>query len=404
MGALYPLIVKKFGGTSVGSLARIQAVATQLIAAKKQGERLIVVVSAMTGETDRLIDLAYQLSPQPDPREFATLLSCGEQVSMSLLAITLQEAGYRAKSFTASQLGIETDQAYLKARILKINIQKIRQELEKNDLLIIAGFQGMASNGDITTLGRGGSDTSAVALACALEADECQIFTDVDGIYTADPRLVPTAKHLNTIDFKAMLELASLGSRVLQWRSVALAGKYRIPLRVLSSFKEGKSTLIDYFSEDLESAKIIGLSHQSHLQRWIINTSREDRQALNQLASYLSQNECILERIYHAPKNQNSQLNLLIAPDQLNQINFLLLDLCKKNNWQYEVESNLARIALVGMGLKLHPDLIEKILILAYKNDIIIQEVNCYDSSLIMIINEEFLNCFLPLLHQTFFE
>ncbi|MBS0358278.1 MAG: aspartate kinase, partial [Proteobacteria bacterium] len=233
------LIVQKFGGSSVGTLERIQHVADIVIKTRKQGHDVVVVVSAMQGETDRLIDLAHAIHPAPDSREYALLVSTGEQVSMALLALALMSKQYPAKSYTGAQAGIKTDSNHKKARILKVECEQIKKDLKEGRVVIVAGFQGMDENGDVTTLGRGGSDTSAVALAAGLKADECQIYTDVDGVYTSDPRVVPDARRLDQITFEEMLEMSSLGAKVLQIRSVEFAGKYNVPLRVLSSFEEG---------------------------------------------------------------------------------------------------------------------------------------------------------------------
>ncbi len=232
------LYVQKFGGTSMGNLERIQAVAQKIIQTQKNGHDIVVVVSAMSGETDRLIELAKSFHPDPEPREYDMLVSTGEQVSMALLAMVLRSQGYQANSYTGSQAGIQTDNTHKKARIVNINTETIRNTLNKGIIPIVAGFQGHDENGNITTLGRGGSDTTAVALAAALQADECHIYTDVDGVYTADPRVVTQAQSISHITFEEMLELSSLGAKVLQIRAVEFAGKYRVPLRVLSSFTD----------------------------------------------------------------------------------------------------------------------------------------------------------------------
>jgi len=232
-------LVQKYGGTSVGSTERIKQVARRVAGFQAQGHALIIVVSAMSGETNRLVSLAKEIQSDPDPRELDVILATGEQVSIALLAMALRELGVKAKSYTGPQVSITTDSAHTKARILKIDEDRIRADLTAGYVIIVAGFQGRDDAGDITTLGRGGSDTTAVALAAALKADECQIYTDVNGIYTTDPRVVPEARKLETITFEEMLEMASLGSKVLQIRAVEFAGKYRIKLRVLSSFEEG---------------------------------------------------------------------------------------------------------------------------------------------------------------------
>lgn len=254
------LIVQKYGGTSMGSVERIENVAERVIRARKQGDDVIVVVSAMSGETNRLLDLAKAISERPTPRELDMLLSTGEQVSIALLAMALNKRGYPALSYTGSQVQIKTDRAYTKARITHIDDEKIRGMLALGKVVIIAGFQGVDEDGNITTLGRGGSDTTAVAVAAALKADECQIYTDVDGVYTTDPRMEPKARKLDRITFEEMLEMASLGSKVLQIRSVEFAGKYKVPLRVLSSFEDGEGTLISLEEEIMEAAIITGIA------------------------------------------------------------------------------------------------------------------------------------------------
>ena len=239
------LIVQKFGGTSVGSTDRIKNVAKRVARWKAQGHDIIVVPSAMSGETNRLIGLAKEISASPSPRELDVIAATGEQVTVGLLAMAMHEEGLKAKSYTGPQVRVLTDSTFTKARILKIDDERIRQDLAEGNVVVVAGFQGADEHGNITTLGRGGSDTSAVALAAALKADECQIYTDVDGVYTTDPRIVPEARKLDTITFEEMLEMASLGSKVLQIRSVEFAGKYKVKLRVLSSFQdEGEGTLI----------------------------------------------------------------------------------------------------------------------------------------------------------------
>ncbi|MBS52956.1 MAG: aspartate kinase [Oceanospirillaceae bacterium] len=238
------LYVQKYGGTSVGTTERIEAVADKVKSFHDAGHQVVVAVSAMSGETNRLIGLAKDISETPDPREMDVLVSTGEQVTIALLSMALQKRGVDARSFTGWQVGIKTDSSYMKARIEDIDTSSMRKQLDAGGVVIVAGFQGIDEDNNITTLGRGGSDTTGVALAAALGADECQIYTDVDGVYTTDPRVVPAAKRMEKVTFEEMLEMASLGSKVLQIRSVEFAGKYKVPLRVLSSFKEGNGTLI----------------------------------------------------------------------------------------------------------------------------------------------------------------
>ncbi len=256
------LIVQKYGGTSVGSPERIKNVANRVARWKAQGHNIVVVVSAMSGETNRLIALAREIQSQPDPRELDVMVSTGEQVTMALLSMALIEMGLQARSYTGGQVRILTDNAYTKARILSIDEHNMRADLKAGRVVVVAGFQGIDEQGNITTLGRGGSDTTGVALAAALKADECQIYTDVDGVYTTDPRIVPEARRLKTITFEEMLEMASLGSKVLQIRAVEFAGKYKVRLRVLSSFEdEGEGTLITFEEDkDMEKAVISGIA------------------------------------------------------------------------------------------------------------------------------------------------
>ncbi|MFA7398861.1 MAG: aspartate kinase, partial [Sideroxydans sp.] len=256
------LIVQKYGGTSMGSPERIKNVAKRVARYKAQGHQIVVVVSAMSGETNRLIALAKEIQAHPDPRELDVVISTGEQVTIGLLAMALKDAGMEAKSYTGAQVKILTDNAFTKARIVSIDEQNIRTDLANGNVVVVAGFQGMDEAGNITTLGRGGSDTTGVAIAAALRADECQIYTDVDGVYTTDPRMVPEARRLKSITFEEMLEMASLGSKVLQIRSVEFAGKYKVKLRVLSSFTdEGEGTLITFEEGNkMEQAIISGIA------------------------------------------------------------------------------------------------------------------------------------------------
>ena len=257
------LIVQKYGGTSVGSPEKIDAVAEKIGKFRDDGDDIVVVVSAMSGETNRLTSLAQEITEQPIPREMDVLLSTGEQVTIALLCMALEKRGYAARSFTGGQVRILTDNSHTKARIKEIDSSPMRAELDQGNIVVVAGFQGVDDNENITTLGRGGSDTTAVALAAALDADECQIYTDVKGVYTTDPRVVEDAKLLNSITFEEMLELASLGAKVLQIRSVEFAGKYKVPLRVLSTFEESEGTLITLEEEtDMEDPAIAGIAFE----------------------------------------------------------------------------------------------------------------------------------------------
>lgn len=254
------LIVQKYGGSSVGTLDRIHHVAEKICQTKQQGHDVVVVVSAMFGETDRLIQLANALTQNPDPREYDVLISTGEQVSMALLSMALNARAYSARSYSGMQIGIHTDNMHTNARILNVDTNRIKQALAKNQVVVIAGFQGVDTDGDITTLGRGGSDTTAVGVATALSADECQIYTDVDGVYTTDPHLIPNARLIPEISFEEMLEMASLGAKVLQMRSVELASKHGMPIRVLSTFSQGQGTLVTFEDQIMHKRPISGIA------------------------------------------------------------------------------------------------------------------------------------------------
>jgi aspartate kinase len=400
-----PLVVKKFGGTSVGTLERIETVAAQIIRAKQRGDQLVIVVSAMSGETDRLLNLAYSISPEPQPRELAALITTGEQVSMTLLAMALRQKGYLAKSYNASQLAVITDPAHLKARILSIDITKIRADLANDQIIIVAGFQGVSLQGEVTALGRGGSDISAVALACALGASECQIYTDVDGIYTADPRLVSRAMHLPSINFNVMLELANLGSKVLQWRSVALAGKYQIPLRVLSSFKEGCGTLINYnTSHPLESPQFVGISHQSGLMRLIMIIDQPKGDELAVISRQFVQQDINLEHLSQLVLNQQLQICLVVNREERVRVTEMLEQLAVAHHWEMQSVSGLARIALVGSGFRSYPWVTAQFLEILRGIKINIQEFIYSELSLAAIIDEKDLVQAVAALHQSFFE
>lgn len=254
------LIVQKYGGTSVGTIERIQRVADRVEKTHRDGNHVVVVLSAMSGETDRLIKLAHEVTPTPDDREMDMLLSTGERVTIALLAMELRGRGINARSFTGRQVGIVTDSAHTKARIARVTSGRLREALDQGVVPVVAGFQGINERSDVTTLGRGGSDLSAVAVAAALKADRCIIFTDVDGVYTADPNIVPAAKRIDKISYEEMLEMASLGAKVLQTRSVEFAAKFNVPVEVNSSFKEGKGTLVTKEDTDMEAAAVAGVT------------------------------------------------------------------------------------------------------------------------------------------------
>ena len=305
------LIVQKYGGTSMGSIDRIKNVAKRVKRWHDNGHQVIVVVSAMSGETNRLIDLARQISSQPDPREYDQMVSTGEQVSISLLAMAIKELGIGARSFTGRQVAIKTDSAYNKARIESIDDKNIREQLDAGNVVIVAGFQGIDEEGNATTLGRGGSDTTGVAIAAALGADECQIYTDVDGVYTTDPRVTSKAKKLEKITFEEMLEMASLGSKILQIRSVEFAGKYGVPLRVLSSFDENNDGSFDQDFQD-KVGTLITIDEGDNMEQAIISGIAHDRSEAKITIVGVPDRTGVAARIFQAIADADINIDMIV--------------------------------------------------------------------------------------------
>lgn len=350
------LLVQKYGGTSVGSIERIQHVAKKVIAAKQQGHDVVVVVSAMHGETDRLINLAQSLTLEPHSREYDMLVSTGEQVSMSLLAIALNNQGCPARSYTGPQAGIITDNVHTKARILNVQTDAIRNDLNNGLVVVVAGFQGINALGDVTTLGRGGSDTTAVALAAALKADECQIYTDVDGVYTTDPRMIPEARLIPQISFEEMLEMASLGAKVLQMRSVELASKNNTPLRVLSSFQDGEGTLVTFEDKIMQKRLVSGIAFSR--EEAIISLSGLPNRAgiEGQILGIISEANIEIDMIaQNAITKEHTDFSFTVqrkdAPKTIKLMEVMAADL-----GGVSVKSNpkVAKLSLVGIGMRSH--------------------------------------------------
>lgn len=350
------LIIQKFGGTSVGTPERIKEVASKVAETRAQGHDIVVVVSAMNGETDRLIKMAHEIHKHPDPREYAVLVSTGEQVSISLLTMALIAKGCAARSYTGTQAQIRTDDDYKKARIIAIDREVLQHDISAGLVPVIAGFQGISGNGDITTLGRGGSDTTAVAVAAALNADECQIYTDVDGVYTADPRIVPDAKRLAEITFPEMLELASLGAKVMQQRAVEFAGQYKIPLRVLSSFAPGPGTLINFTEKGEDSLVVTGIACNRHEAQFTINTMSSAPEAQARILSTLAAENIDVDMlVQQALSAQTMNFMFTTHRDDYPKALTLIEKLESRiGTNQIIVDSAVAKISLVGMGLRSH--------------------------------------------------
>ena len=400
------LIVEKFGGTSVGSVERINAVADHLIKKHALGEQLVVVVSAMSGETNRLIGLANDISDKPPAREMDVLVSTGEQVTIALLSMALQKRGNNARSYTGGQVSIKTDGVYSRARILDIDGAKIKSDLDDGKIVVVAGFQGVDLHGNITTLGRGGSDTTAVAIAAAVKADECRIYTDVDGIYTTDPRLVPSAKRLESITVEEMLELASLGAKVLQTRSVEFAGKYKVPLRVLSSFVEGPGTLITYEEEgsSLEAPLISGIAFQRDEAKLTIRGIPDHPGIAHEVLGPISDAHINVDVIIqNAGAKGFTDLTFTVAREDYDACLDILTKLVGKLGAQsVQGDKKIAKISIVGVGMRSHTGVANTMFKTLAENEINIQMISTSEIKVSVIIAEEHLEKAVQTLHSAF--
>ena len=398
------LIVQKYGGTSMGSVERIENVAARCIAAQKAGNDVVVTVSAMSGETNRLIALAHDIDKRPNPREMDVLMSTGEQVSIALLAIAIEKRGVPAVSYTGGQVKILTDSAHMKARIKGIDSENIRRDLNAGKIVIVAGFQGMDEHGNITTLGRGGSDTTAVALAAALHADECQIYTDVDGVYTTDPRVEPKARKLDRITFEEMLEMASLGSKVLQIRSVEFAGKYKVPLRVLSSFEDGEGTLISLEEEKpVESAIITGIAFsRDEAQVNVVDVPDEPGIAYQILAPVGAANinvDMIIQNIGIDGKND---FTFTVPRGDYDTTVEILRKTFPPETGVVIHGSNIAKVSIVGVGMRSHAAVASTMFQALAKEGINIHIISTSEIKISVGIDEKYLELAVRALHEAF--
>lgn len=399
------LIVEKFGGTSVGSIERINAVADHLIAKHAEGEKLVVVVSAMSGETNRLIKLAGDICDNPPAREMDVLISTGEQVTIALLSMALQQRGNHARSYTGSQVSIKTDRVYSRARILGIDSQKIMNDLEDGRIVVVAGFQGVDDGGNITTLGRGGSDTTAVAVAAAIKADECRIYTDVDGIYTTDPRVVPAARRLKSITAEEMLELASLGAKVLQTRSVEFANKYRVPLRVLSSFEPGEGTLITYDEDDsMEAPLISGIAFQRDEAKLTIRGIPDHPGVAHTVLGPIADAHINVDVIIqNASEKGLTDLTFTVPRSDYEACMKVLERLVTELDAQdVKGDNKIAKISVVGVGMRSHSGVANTMFKTLAENDINIQMISTSEIKISVIIDESKLEQAVETLHAAF--
>ncbi len=398
------LILQKYGGTSVGSAERIGNVAGKVIAARKQGHDVVVVVSAMSGETDRLLKLAQELAPRPSERELDVLLATGEQVTIALLSIALENRGCAARSYTGAQVCIRTDSAHTKARIMDIDAERIFADLNAGRVVVVAGFQGVDEHGNITTLGRGGSDTTAVALAAALKADECQIYTDVDGVYTTDPRIEPKARRLERITFEEMLEMASLGAKVLQIRSVEFAGKYNVPLRVLSSFEQGAGTLITSEEPNMEQALISGV------------TANRDEAKLTVVG--VPDQPGIAHRILGPIAEANIEVDMIVqnvGEHGLTDFTFTVhrndydkaLDIVQKTvkemgAREVQGDNRIVKVSIVGVGMRSHAGIASQMFQTLAAEGINIRMISTSEIKISVVVDEKYLELAVRALHSAF--
>lgn len=398
------LIVQKYGGTSVGSLERIQNVAKKVAKFVDEGHQIVVVLSAMTGETNRLIEMAKVMQERPSRREMDVLLTTGEQVTIALLSMALQQNGYDAISYTGWQVPIQTDEVHTKARIDSINAQKIRDQLEIGKVVVVAGFQGVTANGDISTLGRGGSDTTAVALAAALKADECQIYTDVDGVYTTDPRMVPQARRLDTITFDEMLEMASLGAKVLQIRSVEFASKYKVPLRVLSSLQEGGGTLITSEDETMEKPLISGIAfNRDEAKLQILGVPDKPGVAYAILGPVSDANIEIDMIIQNQGQDGTTDFTFTVHRNDRAQALDILNQVAKELGARQVVsDDTIAKVSLVGVGMRSHVGIASRMFKTLADQNINIQMIATTEIKISVVINESQLEAAVQSLHQKF--
>jgi len=400
------LIVQKYGGTSVGSTERVKNVARRVARWKAQGHQLVVVVSAMAGETNRLIALAREIQAHPDPRELDVMVSTGEQVTIALLTMALKDLGLKACSYTGAQVRILTDSAYTKARILSIDEGRIRKDLAEGYVVVVAGFQGVDEKGDITTLGRGGSDTTGVALAAALKADECQIYTDVDGVYTTDPRIVPEARLLKTITFEEMLEMASLGSKVLQIRAVELAGKYQVKLRVLSSFEEeSEGTLITIEEEqNMEHATISGIAFNRDEAKITI-LGVPDRpgiayQILGPIGDANIDVDMIVQNVSH---DGMTDFSFTVHRNDYHKTLKLLEPVVKHIKARgVEGGEKIAKVSVVGVGMRSHAGIASSAFRTLAEEGINIEMISTSEIKISIVINEKYMELAVRALHKAF--
>ena len=397
------IIVQKFGGTSVGSVERIDAVA-EIIKEASKSKKIIVVVSAMGGETNRLVKLAKHFDKDPDKREFDALVSTGETVSSALLAMALQSKGIKARSYSASQISMRTTDSYSKAKILDVDADKILSTIKDNTIPIITGFQGVTEGGDVTTLGRGGSDTTAVAIAAQVGAERCDIYTDVDGIFTTDPKVVPNAKKLDSITMEEMLELASQGAKVMQTRAVEFANKYNVPVRVLSSFNDGSGTLISQKDESMENSVVSGIAFQKDQVKFTLHGVGDTPGTAFKILGPISDAEVEVDVIVqNVSVDGKTDFTFTVASEDQDVVNKVIET--SKNDIQYKnliVNSDIAKVSLVGAGMRSQTGVASRAFKALSENDVNIQIICTSEIKITMVIDEALVDKAVQVLHEEF--
>ncbi|MHB1942158.1 MAG: aspartate kinase [Acidiferrobacteraceae bacterium] len=398
------LIVQKFGGTSVGSIERINAVADRVVRARSAGHDMVVVLSAMSGETNRLLALAHDLHSDPPAREVDVLLATGEQVTIALLSIALARRGCDARSYTGAQVHIRTDNVHGKARILDIDDARVRDDLRKGRVVVVAGFQGVDEDGNITTLGRGGSDTTAVAMAAALKADECQIYTDVDGVYTTDPKIVPEARRLECITVEEMLELASLGAKVLQSRSVEFAGKYKVPLRVLSSFDDGLGTLITHEESGMEQVLISGIAFNRDEAKLTIKGVPDQPGVAYAILGVVADEHINVDMIIqNVGADGTTDFTFTVDRTDYRKATTVLEQVAKRlGAREVTGDDRIAKISVVGVGMRSHTGVASVMFKALADEGINIQMISTSEIKISVVVEEKYLELGVRALHSAF--
>jgi len=398
------LIVQKYGGTSVANVERIKAVADRVKKARDDGHDVVVVLSAMSGETNRMIALAKELNATPSPREMDVLLTTGEQTTIALLSMALHHLGVDAISMTGDQIRLKTDGSHSKARILDVETENLQAHIKAGRVVVVAGFQGRCENNNITTLGRGGSDTSAVAIAAALKADECQIYTDVDGVYTTDPRVEPNARRLDSITFEEMLEMASLGTKVLQIRSVEFAGKYNVPLRVLSSFKDGGGTLISYEENKMESPVISGIAFNRDEARLTLSGVPDQPTVAAQILTPIGEANIDVDMIVQNTLGDGkTDFTFTVHRDDYLEAKALLETVCTELKADAVQGNNeIAKVSIVGVGMWNHPGIAKTMFETLGEEGINIHQITTSEIKISVLVDGKYMELAVRALHKAF--